>query len=50
MTDRNSGQRRASDGIPNLLDVADENIRAHTRILLVEEASGRDAVEVLRTD
>lgn len=50
MTDRHSGQRRASDGIPNLLDVADEDIRAHTRILLVEEASGRDAVEVLRTD
>ncbi|KAL2286237.1 hypothetical protein FJTKL_07038 [Diaporthe vaccinii] len=47
VTDRHPRQRRASNGIPDLLDVADENIGAHARVLLVEDAGGRDAVEIL---
>lgn len=43
-------QGRAGDGVPDLLDVADEDVRADPRVLLVEEAGGRDAVEVLGAD
>lgn len=48
VADRDSGQRRASNSVPDLLDVSDEDIGAHTRILLVDDAGGRDPVEILR--
>lgn len=50
MTDRGARQRGASDGVLDLLDVADEDVGPDAGVLLVEDPRGGDAVEVLGPD
>ena len=50
MTDRGLGKRGVGDGVADLFDVVDENIRSDTGILLVQETGGGDAIEVLASD
>lgn len=50
MTNRSTREGSAGDGVPDLLDVTSDGERVSTRVLLVEEAGGRDAVKVLAAD
>lgn len=50
MADGGVGERGAGNGITNLLHVFREGEGVSTRVLLVQETGGRDAVEILAAD
>lgn len=48
MANRDPRQRRAGKSVPDLLDISHEDIGPDAGVLLVEDARGRDTVQILR--
>jgi len=50
MANGGAGQRGVDEGLANLVDVLNQNLGSGAGVLAIEQARGRDAVEVLAAD